>query len=167
MEGKKCMRFLLWQFFWTHNMATVHCKTHLILIRSIKHCLKANISLLNHFALRGKVLLGSVRSILNFIWGFLLNCQGSKVKFSCSKTWYFSDKDEYNLFLCHFTFSVLIVVMTLTKNITFFFTNTRLNLSHYQSWLQLVICLSFYYMNTSSSWCLSEKRSSHCQDTKL
>ena len=103
----------------------------------------------------------------SFIWGFLLNCQGSKVKFWYSKTWLFSAKDEYNSILCHFAFSVLIVMMTLTKNITFFFTNTRLNLSHYQPWLQLLICLSFYYMNTSSSWCLSEKRSSHTQDTLL
>ena len=56
MEGKKCMRFELWQFFWTHNMATVHCKTHLILIRYIKHFLKANISLLLWFILQGKSL---------------------------------------------------------------------------------------------------------------
>ena len=143
-------------------MATVHCKTHLILIRYIKHCLKANISLLLWFILQGKGLAWFSQIYFqldkSFIWGFLWNCQGSKVKFWYSKTWLFSAKDEYNSILCHFAFFVLIVMMTLTKNITSFFNKHSANLSHYQLWLQLLICLSFYYMNTSSSWCWSEKR---------
>ena len=137
-------------------MATVHCKTHLILIRSIKHCWKANVSLLNNFA-GEKFCLVSVRSIFNFIWGFILNCQGSKVNFSYSKTWYFSYKGEYNSILCHFTFLFWLSWWRWPKTLLFF-TNTRLNLSHYQLWLQLLNCLSSYYMNTSSSWCWSEKR---------
>ena len=92
----------------------------------------------------------------SFIWGFLLNCQGSKVKFWYSKTWLFSAKDEYNSIFVISLFLFWLSWWRWPKTLLFF-TNTRLNLSHYQPWLQLLICLSFYYMNTSSSWCWSEK----------